>query len=155
MHPEAKLNLRPATLADAMLLCAWRNDQETRNHSRNTAEVTWTEHFAWFTQSLGGATPTRTLYIAEDSHGPIGTIRADKGEEGIELSWTVAPKARGHGYGKVMVLQFVSEVFPNEKLIARIEEGHTSSEKIAAALGLHKAEAELSEGDARVFFIWR
>jgi RimJ/RimL family protein N-acetyltransferase len=147
------MHLRPATFDDAKILFIWRNNEETRKHSLHDKEVSWENHLAWLKESLSSS--NRTLYLAEKKGKLLGTIRADKKEEGIELSWTVAPEARGHGYGKTMVLQFVREVFPHEKIIATVEENHVASKKIAEALGLHPAELVTDEKNTRSFRVWR
>lgn len=134
------VTLRPATIEDARLLFDWRNDEETRRNSINQEPVEWDGHVAWLERSL--LSPARKLYIAQQDGMPVGTVRADLQEDGsYELSWTVAPEARGKGIGKTMVMQFVAEVLPDAALLATIQEGNTASEKIAAALGLSKKEA--------------
>lgn len=125
---------------DAQALFLWRNDPDTRRNSINTEPVAWEGHVAWLTKSLG--MPTRKLYVAEVGGTPVGTVRADN-ENGIEeLSWTVAPEARGKGFGKMMVLQFVQEKLRGEKIIARIKDGNPASAAIAKALGLSPGPAE-------------
>ena len=138
------MNLRSATIDDAKVLLAWRNDLETRQQSRNHDEVSWDNHIAWLTQFL--TMPNHKLYLAEHEGVLVGTVRSYKTEDGtVELSWTVAPAHRGKGLGKMMVMQFVRQVHPGEKLIATIRKGNISSEKIAQALGLHQESPESSE----------
>lgn len=138
------LSFRPTTLKDAELLLAWRNDPETRRQSRTSDELSLVNHIAWLTTSL--AMPSRRLYIAEQDGTPVGTVRSDKREDGtVELSWTVAPRERGKGFGKAMVTQFAREIHPGERLVASIKKGNVASEKIAEALGLQQAEPEFPE----------
>lgn len=142
--------LRPATLDDAKILFAWRNDPETRNQSRNANEVAWDEHVAWLTQSFSW--DGFKMYIAEDQGVPIGTVRSYENEEGfVELSWTIAPSARGKGYGKRMVLEFVRQFHPEDKLTATVRKGNIPSAKIAQALGLQRLE----NSEDSPFAIWR
>ena len=68
-----------------------------------------------------------------------------------ELSWTVAPEARGKGIGKAMLVQFKQEVLPEARIVATIQDGNVASEKIAQALGLAKAEPAEHPG----FSVWR
>lgn len=129
------LLLRPATLEDAGLLLAWRNDPETRRQSETYHELSITDHTEWLTKSL--AMPDRKLYIAENEGTPVGTVRSDESEDGtVELSWTIAPSERGKGLGKIMVMQFAAEVHPGGTFLASIRKGNIASEKIAKALGL-------------------
>mgnify|MGYP003394995869 CR=1 FL=1 len=151
------LTLQPATLKDAELLLSWRNDPDTRRQSRNTGEAELAEHIAWLTKSL--AMPTRKLYIAEDDGLPIGTVRADEDTDGYtEVSYTVAPSARGKGHGKRMAVQFAQEQLEGRKLKAEIKKGgNEASEGIARALGLNPTEERPSEdpNDPRPLVMWR
>lgn len=124
------MRLRPATLDDAPLLLAWRNDPDTRANSHNTAKVTLAEHRAWLEATL--ANPARTLWIAEDG-GPVGTVRCDHGEVS-ELSWTVAPEARGKGVGRRMVALAVAEV--GGRIRAEVKTGNHASARIAESAGM-------------------
>jgi RimJ/RimL family protein N-acetyltransferase len=150
------MNLRCATMDDAQLLLAWRNDAETRHQSGNSEEILWENHIAWLTQSL--AMSTRQLYLAEYKGILVGTVRSDTNTDGsVELSWTVAPEQRGKGLGKAMVMQFVKQLHPGAKLIAIIRKGNISSEKIAQALGLHPENPKPSETQLaeQPLMIWR
>lgn len=149
------LSLRPITIQDAALLLAWRNDPDTRLQSRNTDEVLLENHVAWLTKSF--TMPSRKLYIAEHNGSPVGTVRSDKNKDGaVEVSFTIAPEARGKGFGKAMVTQFATEIIPREKLIMGIRRGNIASEKIAQALGLHQVGPELPEeaSDERAVMVW-
>ncbi len=145
MDNKIKLHLRPATLDDAKILFDWRNDSETRKHSGNQKEISWNEHLSWFNSKPD----SRLIYIAEVNGIPVGTIRANENE----LSWTVAPEARGQNLGKAIVLQFVQEIFKEKNPFAVIEEGHIPSENIAKALGLKPAEKATE--NSRTFVTWR
>lgn len=89
--------MRPATFDDAATLFEWRNDPVTRAMSSNTDPVPWETHLAWLSASL--ANPDRTLLICEEDGVPVGTVRVD----GDEMSWTVAPEARGRGLASIMI----------------------------------------------------
>ena len=55
------------------------------------------------------------------------------------LSWTIAPEARGKGYGKAMVAAMVKQL--NGPLRAETTIGNIASEHIARAIGM-KLKAE-------------
>jgi RimJ/RimL family protein N-acetyltransferase len=138
------VTLRPATMADARILHAWRNDPITLEMSRNTNPVSLPEHEAWMSRSLESR--DRVIHIAEKGGKSVGVVRADRAPGGWELSWTVAPEARGHGIGAGMLQQFVASL--NGRLLAVVRKGNVASAKIAAAAGLkHAGHADNPEFD--------
>lgn len=149
------MKLRPATLDDAQVLFNWRNDLTTRKQSKHPEEVLWENHILWLTQSL--LMSTRKIYMAEQEGALVSVVRSDRDEEGtIELSWTISSSYRGKGLGQSMVIQFVKELHPNEKLRAIVLKGNIPSEKIAEALGLHQNVPHLSKSkeEPEPFRIW-
>jgi UDP-2,4-diacetamido-2,4,6-trideoxy-beta-L-altropyranose hydrolase len=141
------VDFRPATPDDAPLLRAWRNDPETRRWSFTSNEVRSDEHAAWLRKVL--ADPNRRLLIAFARDGqPVGTVRVDALDApACELSWTVAPEARGRGLGKEMVRAAAHGL--GGELVARIKNGNTASERIAAFAGFVK------EADDNGNMLWR
>lgn len=129
--------LRPATEADADLLLAWRNDPLTVSQSIDARPVAPREHRRWLARVL--ADPARRLYVAEVGGRPVGTVRADTGEEGAVLSWTVAPEARGKGLGGRMVRLLAGSV--DGPAVALVKAGNLASRRIAESAGL-RAERE-------------
>ena len=129
-----KIEVRDATTADAPLLRAWRNDPETRRASHNPAAVGEAEHTAWPAASL--ASPDRLLLVAQSGDEPVGVVRADRdpGADTWELSWTVAPAARGRGVAKAMV-RLLADRLPGP-LRAEVRAGNTASIRVAEHAGL-------------------
>ncbi len=134
------LNLRPATSADAERLLAWRNDPLTRQSSINGDPISLESHLAWLAKILreDESLPMRQLFIAEESGTPVGTVRLDwaSDRKSLELSWTVAPEARGRGLGQVMV-QAATEltVVHGKQLLAKVKPDNVASIKIVEKLG--------------------
>lgn len=126
------LLLRPATLEDAELLFAWRNDPQTRAASHNQDEIPFQAHLDWLKTSL--CNPHRKIYIVEEDGKPVGTVRADWKQDAFLLSWTVAPAVRGKGIGKRMVSLLIQTL--NAPVCAEIKVGNTASEKIALYTGM-------------------
>jgi RimJ/RimL family protein N-acetyltransferase len=120
------MDIRPAQMSDAEILFQWRNDPLTRAMSRNADPVSWEAHIRWLTERLARTEPH--LYIAETS-APVGTFRLD----GDEISYTVAPEARGNGIGLAM-LSKVREMFGPCR--AEIYERNAASIKIAEQAGM-------------------
>jgi len=77
--------------------------------------------------------PARHLFVAETGGVAVGTVRADRREDGWILSWTVAPEHRGRGHGKAMVA-LASDLTPGP-LLAEIKTGNGASVAIAEAAG--------------------
>jgi len=127
-----RMKLRPVTIEDADLLLEWRNDPQTRMASHNTEEVKRDEHISWLTRSLDN--PSRRLFIAEEDGVPVGTVRADYSDGVYELSWTVAPNARGRGVGKRMVALLANQI--TEPIRAEVKVGNEASIRIAEYAGM-------------------
>jgi RimJ/RimL family protein N-acetyltransferase len=128
----ADIALRPATLRDADLLLQWRNDPATRAASHSTAAVDRDEHLAWLRESLASA--ERQLYIAEERGAPVGTVRADLANGAWNLSWTVAPQARGRGVAKRMVALLASRI--PAPIRAEVKAANKASARIAEHAGM-------------------
>ena len=127
------VKLRSARMEDAELLLSWRNDPVTRSFSRNTLPMDRTEHLEWLRRTLED--PARKLFIAEEKGVPVGTVRADFDGRAHELSWTVAPQARGRSVGRRMVLLAARAV--GGSLRAQVKAADVASIRIAEAAGTH------------------
>lgn len=124
-------------MADADMLLLWRNDPETRQASRCPAVVPRDEHLSWLSHTL--ADPDRRLFVAEEDGTGVGTVRIERHADEFELSWTVAPEARGRGIGTRMVALLAGQV-PGP-IRAEIRAGHVPSIRIAEAAGMQPAGA--------------
>jgi len=129
---ERKMILRLATVDDAEILQKWRNDPETRSASLNSEVLLWPEHVRWLEASLKSR--TRSIYVAEIENTPIGTIRTDLSDEFCELSWTVAPKVRGKGFGKKMVKMAANQI--DGAICSKIRSTNGASQSIAMNAGM-------------------
>jgi RimJ/RimL family protein N-acetyltransferase len=125
-------------------LLRWRNDPATRSASRTTAIIDESAHRNWLQDSLEAE--NRRLLIAEVENLPVGSVRFDL-DELCEVSWTVAPEARGKGYGKQMVSAAVRSVPLRMKAVARVE--NVGSQKIAEAAGFQLIE---DDGEWQTFY---
>jgi RimJ/RimL family protein N-acetyltransferase len=125
--------LRRATLQDAELLLAWRNDLQTRLASHTSDTIALADHVSWLTRLLNDT--SRRLFIAEEAGVPLGSVRADSEADGVTLlSWTVAPDARGHGVGKRMLAALLEKL--TGTLRAEVKVGNVASMRIAESAGL-------------------
>lgn len=108
--------LRRATLKDAEFLFKLRNDPVTRANSVSEDLVPWHVHIDWLNKSL--ANPQRLLFIGIRRER-VGTSRLDIGESHTEISYTVAPKHRGKGYGQILVNETLRYAKPPLRAIVR------------------------------------
>nr|WP_092347995.1 GNAT family N-acetyltransferase [Pseudomonas sp. NFACC05-1] len=127
-----KIQLRRATMDDGVILHRWRNDEATRAASHSTSPVNLEDHLRWLAATLEN--PSRTLFIAENGSGPIGTVRADLGAGATELSWTVAPEARGMGFAKAMVKAAALTI--TGPIRAEVKSGNAASMAVAVFAGM-------------------
>jgi RimJ/RimL family protein N-acetyltransferase len=131
-HYATKLVLRPATLRDADLLLAWRNDPGTQKASLHQTEIQADKHLRWLSKKLNN--PDLRLLIAEKDGIPAGTVRAEFSDGVWELSWTMAPEHRGSGIGKQMVARLARQLpGPSQ---AKVKSDNPASASIAAHVGM-------------------
>jgi RimJ/RimL family protein N-acetyltransferase len=138
MEAVSSLVLRRASSADGLLLHRWRTDPVTSAASHQTGVIDLDAHLAWLAASL--ADPRRAIYIAEADGVPVGTVRVDEGPDACEVSWTVAPDARGRGVGSRMVAMAAATI-PGP-IRAEIKPDNLSSVRIAQAAGMQFERAD-------------
>lgn len=126
-----EVKYRPAKFEDYLILYRWRNDPITRDNGVNTEKIKLNEHKKWFKRCL--LSIDTKIFIVEVNNKPIGTIRVVIYDGYEIISWTVAPKERSLGYGKLMVKNFVDK--SNGKFIACIKENNINSKSIALNAG--------------------
>jgi spore coat polysaccharide biosynthesis predicted glycosyltransferase SpsG/ribosomal protein S18 acetylase RimI-like enzyme len=122
------LTIRPATMADADRLLAWRNDRDTLRWSHGAQPVAEAVHRGWVHNSL--TNPDRVLLIVETDH-PIGTVRFDRVEPGTwEVSITVAPADRGKGLAADVLMLGEAALLAREApawIVANLHEDNVAS----------------------------
>lgn len=131
------MKLRKATLADADLLLAWRNDPETRANSRNGNPITKDEHAAWMKRAVDPGHQDQLVLIAYDSRGPIGVLRfSGRDHDNYEVSIAIAPTRRGEGLG-FRVLKLGCDAMKGF-LVAEIKSVNLPSRKIFEKCGFEE-----------------
>lgn len=143
------LRLRPATMADADDLLAWRNDPVTRAQSRQTGEVVRQDHLRWLARML--TDPECLLLIGTEAGAPAGTVRFNRRAAGWEVSIAMAAAGRGRGGGTRLLaagLAAFRALHPGETVVAAVRLGNTASERLFARLGFGHDDVE--EGFARL-----
>lgn len=147
--------IRPATLADAARLLAWRNDPVAREQSRQHRPIAWEDHLAWLTASLDRA--DRRVLVAEADGQPVGVVRWDAGDDGAwEASVTIDPARRGHRLG-LAALAAAERALPSSRplaLEATIHRDNAASLAVFAQLGYLPFQPPDASGFAR-YRAWR
>jgi RimJ/RimL family protein N-acetyltransferase len=145
MTQEQGLGMRMATIADARLLWAWRNDPASRAASLDGAEIPYGEHEAWLAAAL--VDPARTLLIGVLPGGEsVGMVRFDRFEGGeTRVSINLAPEWRGRGLGTAL-LRLAVATRADERLRAEVRAANAASLRLFERCGF----ACLSEGDGVV-----
>lgn len=99
---EKSLGLRPAVMADALDILAWRNNAVTRKMSGTIELIDEGSHLEWFERAI--ANPNMIMLIAFDEliKAKIGMIRFDLNDDhsSAEVSININPENRSKGYGK-------------------------------------------------------
>jgi UDP-2,4-diacetamido-2,4,6-trideoxy-beta-L-altropyranose hydrolase len=98
------LRVRPATLADAPLLYAWRNHVAVRGVSRNETAFAYEQHLAWLKVAL--QSHQRNLLVGHIGQLSVGCIRFDRlNTQTFEVSLYLDPDLLGLGLGRQLLLR--------------------------------------------------
>ena len=131
MNADKQLYLRKGTEEDLDLIYRWANDPVTRANSFSTDPIPYQDHVNWFHRMLNN--PDRILYIMMADTKPVGQIRLDMEGEEAEISYSIAPKERGKGYGQKIIKLICEEVQKNMPevltLVASVKEANLASQK--------------------------
>lgn len=138
--------LREVNAGDMERILAWRNDPLTRENSFNKEEISLSDHQKWFAGKM--ADENCLFYIMMDHDMPIGQLRIDRQDDIGEISYMIAPEARGKGYGS-KILTLAQEIAKGEVkvLLGLVEKQNTASCKCFEKNGF----AEFDGGDMICF----
>jgi UDP-2,4-diacetamido-2,4,6-trideoxy-beta-L-altropyranose hydrolase len=136
--------LRPATLADANDLFAWRNDPVTLACFRSTAVVPREDHDRWMKFNVLYGYPEHIVLIAENESEPVGVVRFDSVKDDVmsyEASITMAPKYRGNGLSKT-ILDTACRAMDEFTINAEIRKDNAASRKIFERCGFREIKSD-------------
>ena len=147
------MQLRRATMDDALDVLSWRNDETTRMNSFTQDEISQDDHLKWFKKKLDDE--NCLMYILEDKNVKAGSIRVDITDEVGEISYMIAPGERGKGLGKAIIeqLEGISEIAGNDSkcqircLVGFVNEANLASSKCFKSNGY----TELIAGDIKCY----
>ena len=138
--------MRPADPADAQRLWEWANDPLVRRWAFAQGAIPWETHQAWFASRI--ADPNTRIFLGFDGTMPIGQVRFEGDDHAVEISVSVAERARGRGFGAAIVDAAVRRLFGEsgvDRVVARLRHGNTASEKLFEAASFD-SEGEGSDG---------
>jgi RimJ/RimL family protein N-acetyltransferase len=130
------MNLRRATMEDALAVLEWRNDPQTCAASKSGA-VSLADHLTWF------ATAKDRIWIAEQDGRRLGMVRIDVGL----VSINVAPAERGNGYGTAILRAAIDQT--GGPLTAEIKADNPASIRLFERCGFRLA----GEADGLLRFV--
>ena len=134
---ERRIRLRRATVADAELLLAWRNDPVTRRFSLTRHEIGENEHRTWLDARLSD--PDTLLWIALVADRPVGQVRLTHGGDAAEIHIGLAATERGRGYGREIIRRAVERgtaLWPAiTTIFATIDSANDASTRVFEASG--------------------
>lgn len=132
------INIRPASMDDALDVLRWRNDWHTRAMSTNCGLIEEATHLSWFERALNDE--NRVIVIGTQASKSIGMVRFDR--LGSENDWivsiTLAPEERGKGLSKLLLagaMASLSNAHPHANLLAEVKVVNTESKKLFESLG--------------------
>jgi spore coat polysaccharide biosynthesis predicted glycosyltransferase SpsG/ribosomal protein S18 acetylase RimI-like enzyme len=134
-HYVEGVRVRRATMADAPLLWRWASDPDTRAASFTPDPIPYPTHLAWLRDRL--VERTCLLLIGENGAGPLGQVRFDSREAGVEISISVAPEHRGAVGGLLLesaIRRFRRRV-PRTDLLAHVKVGNEPSRRLFERAG--------------------
>jgi RimJ/RimL family protein N-acetyltransferase len=131
------LRLRAVHEGDARLLFAWVNRPDSLAAKLETdAAIPWETHQSWLAARL--ADPGSALWIAEQDGRPVGQVRVERREIGLEVDIFVTAEARGRGLARCMLARAAracADRWPGLPLVARVKTGNLASERLFLAAG--------------------
>ena len=107
---DVNLDLQPANESDFELLWQWANDPVTRANSFDSSPIPWEQHKGWCCAKLED--PLCRLWVVENpSSGKVGVVRFDAVGSEATVSVSLAPQARGQGYGSRIIAAACQQLF--------------------------------------------
>lgn len=141
---------------DCQLLFAWANDGAVRAASFHSAPVLWNDHQEWFAQKLRD--PQSVIYIGEDRAGePVGQVRFQFDGGRAILSVVVAPKFRGTGWGRELVvfsIRMLARAGSTRRVDAFVKPDNHASIRLFESAGFQRSGIEEVAGQPAVLFTW-
>src|SRR5262249_29798585 len=137
-----ELVVRQVGREDVRLLWEWANEPDVRAASFSSAPIPWDDHVRWFERRLDD--PRCALYIASNGEGrPVGQIRFEREGDEAVVSISLAPEARGKGFGTELIQLGGDAIFAAwrvDRIHAYVKSGNEASARAFAKAGFREVE---------------
>lgn len=108
LWPDA-LQLRCVTLADALTLWQWCNDERTRAMSLQSEPIAWETHLHWLDARLRD--PDHAFWMAYRDGAELGSVRFARAKDEARISIGLSPDWRGRGLGTTLIQSACRAIF--------------------------------------------
>ncbi len=139
------LGLRPALPEDSAFLLELRNDPITRSNSFQTSEITQAEHEQWYARALQD--PDTAIYlltsVIDEEEYRFGQLRLHFEGGAAVISYTIAPRYRGHGLGRELLrlAEDAARLRPGTTmLVGEVKKQNEASKKSFRSLNYQESE---------------
>ena len=136
------MSLRPAAATDCERVWVWRNDQETREASFESAPIPWDVHERWFNDALHRR--DRRLFVIVADKMLVGTARLDVVEREAAVSIHLAREWRGRGVGSralCVLAELAERELDIDHLVASVKPDNHASLAAFAKAGFDRVES--------------
>lgn len=145
---KTKIQIRDATEADLDFLFNLANDEEVRQQSFSTREISFDEHTAWFKSVLED--PNRLLYLFFVDKIFLGQIRFDLMVDNAVVSISVQSGFRGLGLGPELLRLALSKLklkrgIKIKDVYAYVKDRNLASKKTFVKAGFSICDCEKGE----------
>lgn len=151
-----RLDIRRASLDDAVLLWEWANDPIVRSNSFNPHAIPIGNHMDWYKEKI--ASEDTVIYIIEMDKTPVAQIRYDCGEdECATISFSVASRYRGCGIGEQTLLLSAKKACRTlgvKKLKGAVLDYNEASKRIFIKAGFRRIGLEEKSDKMSHIFLW-
>jgi RimJ/RimL family protein N-acetyltransferase len=143
-----ELSLRRATMNDAALLFAWRNDPAVRASAFDQSSFPFDVHLAWLKSKL--ECRDCVIWILEADGEPLGQIRYDRVGTCAEIDIAVSSARRGEGLGAKLLQMSADKachVLGIDRLVGIVKEENPASCRAFEKAGFQRVGAVVHRED--------
>jgi len=155
---ENGIEFRPVKEEDFGMIWEWANDSQTRANSFESAAIPWEQHRKWCESKMNNA---QCIFWVASNHDreQVGVVRFDHHNGEATISVSVAPHARGRGYGR-KIIQTASDRFFHSSAVslvrALIKPANKASIRAFEWAGFHRdVETKVKGQPAEQYLLYR